>query len=95
MQAWTQQRKEEKLAIWFGCSSTEQDGRVRILVGTTANGTGINPQNVALVIQLGGAWDLISYAQESGSGGRKGQQSAVVLLLPSQPPPKLEATSAS
>jgi superfamily II DNA helicase RecQ len=74
--------KAETLAGWLSCSSTEQNDSFRNLAGTTAIGTGINPANVVLVIHLGGAYDLMSYAQESGRGGRgRGGQPSTVLQI--------------
>ncbi|KAJ1039537.1 hypothetical protein NDA10_000910 [Ustilago hordei] len=60
---------------------TEMDNSKRVLVGTTAIGTGINPQHVSLVVHMGGAYDMVSYVQESGRAGRSGQPAKAVMMV--------------
>jgi len=81
---WSDMKEEEKqktLARWLQCSSAETDNSERILVGTTAIGTGINPQHVNLVVHWGSAYDMVSYVQESGRAGRAGQAAKAFLLV--------------
>ncbi|SPO26294.1 uncharacterized protein UTRI_02570 [Ustilago trichophora] len=72
--------KEQILSAWLQCSPTEEINTRRVLVGTSAIGTGINPQHVRLVVHAGGAWDMISYVQESGRAGRDGEAASAILL---------------
>ena len=68
------------LSTWLQCSAAETNNSKCILVGTSAIGTGINPQHVQLVVHYGDAWDIVSYAQESGCAGRSGTPATAVLL---------------
>lgn len=73
---WSNMAEAEKKAIlllWLACSAAEMDKSKCVLVGTTAIGTGIHPQHVSLVVHMGGAYDMVSYVQESGCAGRGGQ----------------------
>jgi len=76
-------KKNPTLTSWLQCSADEKEDKKRVIVGTSAIGTGINPQHVRLVVHCDGAWDMVSYLQESGRGGRKGQDAKAVLLTKS------------
>jgi superfamily II DNA/RNA helicase len=72
--------KSDTLSAWLRCSATETSNSKRIVVGTTAIGTGINPLHVKLVVHYGDTWDMVSYLQESGRAGRSGGPASAVLL---------------
>ncbi|EST06013.2 Helicase, C-terminal, partial [Kalmanozyma brasiliensis GHG001] len=72
--------KQTTISTWLRCSTTETDNSKRILAGTTAIGTGINPQHVKLVVHCSNTFDMISYVQESGRAGRNGAPATAVLL---------------
>ncbi|CDR98497.1 hypothetical protein [Sporisorium scitamineum] len=74
------QSKMELVQAWLQCAAAEMLPSKRILVGTSAIGTGIHPLHVQLVVHYSDAWDLISYAQESGRAGRSGGAATAVLL---------------
>ncbi|KAJ1571966.1 hypothetical protein NDA15_001370 [Ustilago hordei] len=81
---WSEMDQAEKKAIllsWLASSAAEMDNSKRVLVGTTAIGTGINPQHVSLVVHMGGAYDMVSYVQESGRAGRSGQPAKAVMMV--------------
>ncbi|KAJ1025241.1 hypothetical protein NDA16_002745 [Ustilago loliicola] len=60
---------------------TETENSKHILVGTTAIGTGINPQHVSLVVHMGRAYDMVSYVQESGCAGRSSHSAKAVMMV--------------
>ncbi|TKY87886.1 hypothetical protein EX895_002982 [Sporisorium graminicola] len=72
--------KMATLLAWLACAASETRDSTRIMVGTSAIGTGINPPYVQLVVHYGGASDLVSYVQESGRAGRSGDPTSAVLL---------------
>jgi len=76
-----EEEKKAILLLWLACSAAETDNSKHVLVGTTAIGTGINPQHVSLVVHLGRAYDMVSYVQESGCGGRNSQPAKAVMLV--------------
>lgn len=81
---WSEMDQADKKAIllsWLASSAAEMDNSKRVLVGTTAIGTGINPQHVSLVVHMGGAYDMVSYVQESGRAGRSGQPAKAVMMV--------------
>ncbi|SOV02683.1 uncharacterized protein UDID_18000 [Ustilago sp. UG-2017a] len=81
---WSEMDQAEKKAIlllWLASSAAEMDNSKRVLVGTTAIGTGINPQHVSLVVHMDGAYDMVSYVQESGRAGRSGQAAKAVMMV--------------
>ncbi|KAJ1599121.1 hypothetical protein NDA14_002372, partial [Ustilago hordei] len=81
---WSEMDQADKKAIllsWLASSAAEMDNSKRVLVGTTAIGTGINPQHVSLVVHMGGAYDMVSYVQESGCAGRSGQPAKAVMMV--------------
>ncbi|SPO22253.1 uncharacterized protein UTRI_00931 [Ustilago trichophora] len=75
-----EEQKQRTVSTWLRCSATETNTGKRVIVGTTAIGTGINPQHVSLVVHCGDTWDMVSYVQESGRAGRSGSGASAVLL---------------
>eukprot|EP00474_Spongospora_subterranea_P005989 CRZ06447.1 hypothetical protein [Spongospora subterranea] len=55
----------------------------RVMVATSAFGAGVDNPNIRLVIHIVAAYDLISFAQETGRSGRNGQH-AVSLTISSR-----------
>ena len=53
-------------------SFTEVDSVLRVLIATIAFGMGVNPPNVRYVLHCGPPYDVESYVQEIGRGGRDG-----------------------
>ena len=60
------EKKEENLRSWM-------EGLWRLLCATGALSAGMNIQNLPLVLHYGEPWSLSDFVQESGRGGRKGE----------------------
>ena len=72
--------KEEALAAWA-------DGEERVIVATTALGTGIDVSGINLVVHLGRPHGIVDFVQEVGRAGRAGEAEAarsVVVLVASE-----------
>lgn len=70
----TSETKEKSLAIWT-------DGSERVMVATSALGTGIDVDGIRLVVHMDRPHGIMDYVQEVGRAGRNGEpvQSIVVL----------------
>lgn len=62
-------------------SLKDPDGKVRIIIATTALGMGVDIKGLHRVINYGPPSDVESYLQEVGRAGRDGQQSEALLLF--------------
>ena len=60
-------------------SLTQPDGVVRIVFATTALGMGVNLCNVNTIIHYGAPHSIDDYSQESGRGGRSGDDARSVV----------------
>lgn len=56
------------------------DSNIKIVVSTSAFGTGLDVPNVRAVFHLGGSNSLVEYVQETGRAGRDGKKALCVLL---------------
>jgi len=71
--------KQEVLEQWAGSSS----GSGGWIVATGALGTGIDIPGVIYIIHLGRPYGLTSFMQQAGRGGRAGEISDSIVILPS------------
>jgi len=58
-----------------------RSGKASLMVATSGFGTGVDYAEVRLVVHIGGAYGLLSLAQEAGRAGRDGRLASAVLLL--------------
>ncbi|KFZ23509.1 hypothetical protein V502_02010, partial [Pseudogymnoascus sp. VKM F-4520 (FW-2644)] len=70
--------REEKGAIM----ERWQRGDGQLIVATNAFGLGIDAPNVWVVIHAGDIYQMQSYSQESGCGGRDGKRSEAIVVMP-------------
>lgn len=56
--------------------------QLRLIVATNAFGLGIDAPDVRAVIHVGAIYQMRNYSQESGRGGRDGQRSEAVVVMP-------------
>src|SRR5271170_6723823 len=68
------QGKGEELASWMS-------GNHRVMVVTSALGTGIDLKGISRVIHVERPWSLIEYGQESGRAGRGGERVEAMILM--------------
>ena len=70
----TLEAKEESLATWV-------DGSEKIMIATSALGTGVDIDGIRIVVHIGRPHGIMDYVQEVGRAGRSGEvvQSIVVL----------------
>ena len=61
------------------CSLAKSDGVVRVVFATVALGMGINLRDVNTIIHYGAPHSIEDYFQESGRGGRSGEQARSVV----------------
>jgi hypothetical protein len=59
-----------------------QRGDGRLIVATNAFGLGIDAPDVRVVIHVGAIYQMWNYSQESGRGGRDGQRSEAIVVMP-------------
>ena len=59
-----------------------QRGDGRLIVATNAFGLGADASDVRVVIHVGDIYQMRSYSQESGSGGRDGKRSKAIVVMP-------------
>jgi RecQ family ATP-dependent DNA helicase len=59
-----------------------QQGDGRLIVATNAFGLGIDAPDVRVVIHAGAIHQMRGYSQESGRGGRDGQRSEAIVVMP-------------
>ncbi|KFZ24201.1 hypothetical protein V502_01319, partial [Pseudogymnoascus sp. VKM F-4520 (FW-2644)] len=59
-----------------------QRGGGRLIVETNAFGLGIDAPDVRVVIRAGDIYQMRSYSQESGRGGRDGERSEAIVVMP-------------
>ncbi|KFY64196.1 hypothetical protein V496_03407 [Pseudogymnoascus sp. VKM F-4515 (FW-2607)] len=59
-----------------------QRGDGRLIVATNAFGLGINAPDVRVAIHAGDIYQMRSYSQESGRGGRDGDRSEAIVVMP-------------
>ena len=59
-----------------------QRGNGRLIVATNAFGLGIDAPDVRVVIHAGDIYQMRSYSQESGRGGRDGERSEAIVVMP-------------
>jgi superfamily II DNA helicase RecQ len=69
------EEKEEIMGRW-------QRGDGRVIVATNASGLGIGEPNVRAVIHAGNIYHIEHYSQEGGRGGRDGNRSEAVVIIP-------------
>ena len=67
-------KKEEDLKKW-------RDGTEKFLCATGALSAGINVKNIPLVIHCGEPWGISDFIQESGRGGRNGENVRSVIFV--------------
>ena len=60
---------------------SDQNGKVRILVATSAAGMGVNLVGVSYVINFGPPMDMDSFVQQFGRCGRDGTQAMAMLIF--------------
>jgi superfamily II DNA/RNA helicase len=70
--------REEKGAVM----GRWQRGDGRLIVATNAFGLGIDAPDVRVVIHAGDIYQMRSYSQESGRGGRDGERSEAIVVMP-------------
>lgn len=70
----TPEKKEEVLA-----SFSQKDGKLRLLIATTAFGMGIDCSDIRRIIHWGMPSTLEEYVQETGRSGRDGNPSEAIL----------------
>ena len=64
-------------------------GQFRVIVATGAFGTGIDIDDIHLVVHVDEPWDMMDYGQTSGRGGRDGQSTQAIIIrggIPSTDP---------
>ncbi|KAG8735209.1 hypothetical protein FRC10_010879, partial [Ceratobasidium sp. 414] len=96
------QYEAEAVAAELGCAAyhsgmlTEQkdgaardwlNGISRVIVGTTAIGTGVHHPGCVLAIHFGRPYGVLGYGQETGRVGRAGCPSMAVMLIHGEHPP--------
>jgi superfamily II DNA helicase RecQ len=54
----------------------------RLIVATNAFALGIDAPDVRVVIHAGDIYQMRSYSQESGRGGRDGERSKAIVVMP-------------
>ena len=59
-----------------------QRGDGRLIVATNAFGLGIDAPDVWVVVHAGDIYQMRSYSQESGRGGRDGKRSEAIVVMP-------------
>jgi RecQ family ATP-dependent DNA helicase len=59
-----------------------QSGDGRLIVATNAFGLGIDAPDVRVVIHAGDIYQMRSYSQESGRGGRDSERSEAIVVMP-------------
>jgi ATP-dependent DNA helicase RecQ len=59
----------------------DENGKIRVLIATSAAGMGVNFKGVNNVIHFGPPKDMDSFVQQLGRAGRDGSQTAKALLL--------------
>ncbi|XP_048763913.1 probable ATP-dependent DNA helicase RecS [Ostrea edulis] len=59
----------------------DENGKIRVLIATSAAGMGVNFKGVNNVIHFGPPKDMDSFVQQLGRAGRDGSQTAMALLL--------------
>ena len=62
-------------------SLSKPDGVVRVVFATVALGMGVNMRDVNTIIHYGAPQSIEDYYQESGRGGRSGQQAGDPLTV--------------
>ena len=77
-------------------SLSETHGVVRVVIATVALGMGVDLRDIRMIVHYGAPTTIEDYFQESGRGGRGGQQAkSVIYWKPSDVPhchkPKLSA----
>ena len=70
---------DEEKSLLMKSFTNEKNGVCRVLFCTIAFGMGINIPNISRVIHNGPSESIETYVQESGRGGRNGEQCEVVL----------------
>lgn len=58
----------------------QREPKVKIVVATSAFGTGLDVQDVRLVVHFGGSSGLLGYAQEAGRAGRDGKSAQCTII---------------
>ena len=76
----TPAKKDEVLA-----SFSQEDGKLHLLVATTAFGMGIDCSDIRRIIHWGMPATLEEYVQETGTSGRDGKPSQAILYFAKRP----------
>ena len=67
--------RKEVHSVW-----NMDDRKSKIIVCTSAFGTGVDVENVRVVVHVGGCCSLVQYAQEVGRAGRDGKRAKCIVL---------------
>ena len=73
---WSDLEKGEKEEI----ADSFMTGQKRVLITTTAFGTGIDHKKIRVVIHYGGAYGIMEFHQQSGRGGRDSLAAISVII---------------
>jgi superfamily II DNA helicase RecQ len=65
--------RSEKLEAWADAGG--------LIVATSALGTGVDFPGIVFILHIGMPWSMLDYAQESGRGGRAGEQVDAVVVV--------------
>ena len=55
-------------------------GQFRVIIAIGAFGTGIDIDDIHLVVHVDEPWDMMDYGQTSGRGGRDGQYTQAIII---------------
>ncbi len=69
-----EQDKDKILREW-------EDGVSQVLVATGALGAGVDVKDICLVLHDGEPWGMTEFQQESGRGGRNGEETECVIVM--------------